>query len=193
MTSIQKDKEYRFNTSIYKFPFDIFVSQSWNIEHIDSYTTNALMSSQEQKEWIDNALKEINEIPDKNSTKSRIDAFYKDGNYKEVIPLIQELVEEDADEDQKNSIGNLTLLDEKTNKSYGNSLFCQKNRIIRERITRGTFVPASTSMVFNKDFDTSTNRNFFKWGADDKKAYHDYIFNELKTFLTFDEKDIQLL
>lgn len=48
-------------------------------------------------------------------------------------------------------------------------------------------------MVFNKDFDTSTNRNFFKWGADDKKAYHDYIFNELKTFLTFDEKDIQLL
>ena len=193
LTSIQKDKEYRFNTSIYKFPFDIFVSQSWNIEHIDSYTTNALMSSQEQKEWIDNALKEINEIPDKNSTKSRIDAFYKDGNYKEVIPLIQELVEEDADEDQKNSIGNLTLLDEKTNKSYGNSLFCQKNRIIRERITRGTFVPASTSMVFNKDFDTSTNRNFFKWGADDKKAYHDYIFNELKTFLTFDEKDIQLL
>ena len=166
------------------------MSQSWNIEHIDSYTTNALMSSQEQKEWIDNALKEINEIPDKNSTKSRIEAFYKDGNYKEVIPLIQELVEEDADEDQKNSIGNLTLLDEKTNKSYGNSLFCQKNRIIRERITRGTFVPASTSMVFNKDFDTSTNRNFFKWGADDKKAYHDYIFNELKTFLTFDEKDI---
>lgn len=193
LTSIQKEKDYSFNTSIYKFPFDIFVSQSWNIEHIDSYTTNALMSSQEQKEWIDNALKEINEIPDKNSTKSRIDAFYKDGNYKEIIPLIQELVEEDADEDQKNSIGNLTLLDEKTNKSYGNSLFCQKNRIIRERITRGTFVPASTSMVFNKDFDTSTNRNFFKWGADDKKAYHDYIFNELKTFLTFDEKDIQLL
>ena len=82
----------------------------------------------------------------------------------------KEIVEEDADEDQKNSIGNLTLLDERTNKSYGNSLFCQKNRIIRERITRGTFVPASTSMVFNKDFDTSTNRNFFKWGADDKRG-----------------------
>ena len=29
--------------------------------------------------------------------------------------------------------------------------------------------------------------------AQNKKAYHDYIFNELKTFLTFDEKDIQLL
>lgn len=193
LTSLQKDKDLSFNTSIYKFPFDIFVSQNWNIEHIDSYTTNALKSAQEQKEWIDNALKEINEIPDKNSTKSRIESFYQDGKYKEIIPLIQELVEEDADEDQKNSIGNLTLLDEKTNKSYGNSLFCQKNRIIRERITRGTFVPASTSMVFNKDFDTSTNRNFFKWGADDKKAYHDYIFNELKPFLTFDEKDIQLL
>lgn len=193
LASIQKDKDYSFNTSIYKFPFDIFVSQSWNIEHIDSFTTNLLKSSQEKKDWIDNALKEIAEIPDKNGTKLRIETLYQTGNYQDIIPLIQEIVEEDADEDQKNSIGNLTLLDEKTNKSYGNRLFCQKNRIIRERITRGTFVPASTSMVFNKDFDTSTNRNFFKWGADDKKAYHDYIFNELKPFLTFDEKDIQLL
>lgn len=193
LSSIQKDKDYSFNASIYKFPFDIFVSQNWNIEHIDSYTTNALMSSDEQKAWVDNAMKEIRDVPDKNGTKLRIDALYQSGKYKEIIPLIQEIVEEDADEDQKNGIGNLTLLDEKTNKSYGNSLFCQKNRIIRERITRGTFVPASTSMVFNKDFDTSTNRNFFKWGADDKRAYHNYVFNELKPFLTFDEKDIQLL
>lgn len=193
LSSIQKDKDYSFNASIYKFPFDIFVSQNWNIEHIDSYTTNTLMSSEEQKAWVDNAMKEIRDVPDKNGTKLRIDALYQSGKYKEIIPLIQEIVEEDADEEQKNGIGNLTLLDEKTNKSYGNSLFCQKNRIIRERITRGTFVPASTSMVFNKDFDTSTNRNFFKWGADDKRAYHNYVFNELKPFLTFDEKNIQLL
>lgn len=193
LSSIQKDKDYSFNASIYKFPFDIFVSQNWNIEHIDSYTTNTLMSSEEQKAWVDNAMKEIRDVPDKNGTKLRIDALYQSGKYKEIIPLIQEIVEEDADEEQKNGIGNLTLLDEKTNKSYGNSLFCQKNRIIRERITRGTFVPASTSMVFNKDFDTSTNRNFFKWGADDKRAYHNYVYNELKPFLTFDEKDIQLL
>ena len=192
-------QEYRINAQYGKdnwailFPFDVFVSQNWNIEHIDSYTTNALMSSQEQKDWVDNAMKEIRDVPDKNGTKQRIDAFYQLEKYKEIIPLIQEIVEEDADEDQKNSIGNLTLLDEKTNKSYGNSLFCQKNRIIQERITRGTFVPTSTSMVFNKAFDTSTNKNFFKWGADDKRAYHNYIFNELKTFLTFNEKDIQLL
>ncbi len=193
LSSIQKDKDFTFNASIYKFPFDVFVSQNWNIEHIDSYTTNALMSSQEQKDWVDNAMKEIRDVPDKNGTKQRIGTLYNLEKYKEIIPLIQEIVEEDADEDQKNSIGNLTLLDEKTNKSYGNSLFCQKNRIIQERITRGTFVPTSTSMVFNKAFDTSTNKNFFKWGADDKRAYHNYIFNELKTFLTFDEKDIQLL
>ncbi|SKC49903.1 Uncharacterized conserved protein, contains ParB-like and HNH nuclease domains [Bacteroidales bacterium WCE2008] len=192
LANLQKVRDISFNGSIYKFPFDIFVSQNWNVEHIDSFTTNSLMSAQEQKEWVDNALIAIQEIKDQAGTKIRIDAHYAKGEYKAIIPLIQEIVEEDADEDQKNSIGNLTLLDEKTNKSYGNALFCQKNKIIRDRIQRGTFVPATTRMVFNKDFDSSATRNFFKWGAEEKAAYQQYIFDELKPFLTFDEKDLQL-
>lgn len=192
MANIQKDRDASFNGSIYKFPFDIFVSQNWNVEHIDSFTTNLLKSAQDQKEWVDNALLAIQEVKDQKGIKHRIDALNAKNDYKQIIPLIQEIVEEDADEDQKNSIGNLTLLDEKTNKSYGNALFCQKNKIIRERIQRGTFVPATTRMVFNKDFDNSTTRNFFKWGADEKAAYQQYIFDELKPFLTYDEKDLQL-
>ena len=192
LETLQMDKDVSFNGSIYKFPFDIFVSQDWNVEHIDSYTTNALKSASEQQIWVDTALLEIKEVKGYASTKDRIDSLYDQGKYKEIIPLIQEIVEEDSDEDQKNGIGNLTLLDEKTNKSYGNSLFCQKNRIIRERIKRGTFVPATTRMVFNKDFDTSATRNFFKWGSEEKAAYQQYIFDELKPFLTYDEKDLQL-
>ncbi len=192
LESLQEQSDYNFNGSIYKFPYDIFVSQEWNVEHIDSYTTNALKRIDEQQNWVDTAILEIKDLHGYQSTKDRIDSLYSQGKYSEIIPLIQEIVEEDSDEDQKNSIGNLTLLDEKTNKSYGNSLFCRKNQIIRERIKRGTFVPATTRMVFNKDFDTSANRNFFKWGAEEKEAYQQYIFDELKTFLTYDEKDLQL-
>lgn len=192
LETLQKEKDVKFNSSIYKFPFDIFVSQEWNVEHIDSYTTNALKSAVEQEKWIKTAIEEIKDIKGYASTKDRIELMLAQGKFKEIIPLIQEIVEEDADEDQKNGIGNLTLLDEKTNKSYGNSLFCQKSRIINERYQHGTFVPDTTRMVFNKEFEPSATRNFFKWGAEEKAAYQDYIFNELKPFLTYDEKDLQL-
>lgn len=29
-------------SSIYKFPFDVLTKQGWDIEHIDSFTTNGL-------------------------------------------------------------------------------------------------------------------------------------------------------
>lgn len=44
--------------------------------------------------------------------------------------------EEELDVDVKNSFGNLTLLDSSTNRSYGNSLFVTKRRIINERVQR---------------------------------------------------------
>ena len=192
LETLQKDKDVKFNSSVYKFPFDIFVSQEWNVEHIDSYTTNALKSAADQEKWVDTAIEEIKDIKGYASTKDRIDLMRTQGKFKEIIPLIQEIVEEDSDEEQKNSIGNLTLLDEQTNKSYGNSLFCQKSRIINQRYQHGTFVPDTTRMVFNKEFEPSATRNFFKWGTEEKAAYHQYIFDELKPFLTYDEKDLQL-
>ena len=42
--------------------------------------------------------------------------------------MIEANKEDDINEEDKNSIGNLTLLDAATNRMYGNSLFCTKRR-----------------------------------------------------------------
>ena len=70
--------------------------------------------------------------------------------------------EVEVDEEIKNSIGNLTLLDAATNRMYGNSLFCTKRRIIIERIKQGVFVPIATQYIFAKFFDQKgTNRSLW--------------------------------
>ena len=48
-----------------RFPFDKFKTESWDIEHIDSFTTNPLKDNEEQKEWVRVALKDLdgNDIP----------------------------------------------------------------------------------------------------------------------------------
>ena len=187
-----KANDEDFNGSIYKFPFDLFVSQDWNVEHIDSYTTNSLKRTEDIKEWVADAVKNIQSFDRFASKKSIIQQYFNDGKYVEIIPLIKEIGEEDADEDTKNSIGNLTLLDATTNKSYGNKLFFMKKAIIKERIRAGIFVPSTTEMVFNKDFEEGGSVNSISWNADDKVRYHNYILKELKSYLTCDEKDLQL-
>ena len=85
-------------------------------------------------------------------------------------------------EDIKNGIGNLTLLDAETNRSYGNSLFCTKRRIIIERIKQGVFVPIATQYIFSKFYDEKgTNRSV--WGKEDMESYQQYIVELLKEYL----------
>ena len=86
------------------------------------------------------------------------------------------------DEEIKNSIGNLTLLDAETNRSYGNSLFCTKRRIIIDRIKQGVFIPAATQYIFSKFYDDKgTNRSI--WANEDMESYHKYIICMLNEYL----------
>ena len=90
--------------------------------------------------------------------------------------------ETEISEDVKNGIGNLTLLDAETNRSYGNSLFCTKRRIIIDRIKQGVFVPIATQYIFSKFYDDKgTNRSV--WSKDDMESYQKYIVNLLDEYL----------
>ncbi|MBK5262418.1 MAG: DUF1524 domain-containing protein, partial [Peptostreptococcaceae bacterium] len=98
---------------------------------------------------------------------------------------ITELVGEDSHESEmKDNIGNLALLDVETNRSYGNSLFIKKRRIIIERDANGEFIPVCTKNVFLKYFDAkgiSPNR----WTENDMKDHQNYMGKTLDVFLTF--------
>ena len=64
---MKKHYEISREFSSYRFPFDVFKSEKWDVEHIDSYTSNALTDIKVQEEWLQITLadlhtKETNEL-----------------------------------------------------------------------------------------------------------------------------------
>ena len=90
----------------------------------------------------------------------------------------------DDDPEDKARIGNLVLLDEKTNKSYGNHVFAVKAAVINERDRLGVFVPICTQWVFGKTIDGCSRNDMLKWTPEDKNRYHDFIKKEIEDFKT---------
>jgi len=170
-----------------KFPFELFKKEKWDVEHIDSYTTNPISDKKTQVEWIKTARVDIGEkIND--LQQDIIDFIDFQNNAKSFEELKMKIIEKakeiSTDEESKNGIGNLTLLDAGTNRSYGNALFPSKRRIIIEKDNEGKFIPLCTKNVFLKYFDKQgTSRT--QWDESDIKNYQNNIGEILNDFLTF--------
>ena len=182
----EQNKKLESESDVYKFPFDVLSAQNWDIEHIDSFHTNALKKEKDKRDWIETAMADRkDELKDDELAvlKQKLDENALD----DVINILKKNAQEvDADEEIKNTIGNLTLLDAATNRMYGNSLFCTKRRIIIERIKQGVFVPIATQYIFAKFFDEKgTNRSL--WTKEDMEAYHKYIYEALKEYIKLEE------
>lgn len=170
------------DSDVYKFPFDVLNTQDWDIEHIDSFHTNALKKDELKKEWIETAMMDRQGFLSEQE-KSDISQMMETKNYDNIIGLLKKNAGEiEADEEMKNSIGNLTLLDAATNRSYGNSLFCTKRRIIIDKIRQGVFVPIATQYIFSKFYD-DRRTNLSAWTKDDMDAYQKYIAETLIEYL----------
>lgn len=171
------------DSDIYKFPFDVLNTQNWDIEHIDSHHTNALKREEDKIEWINTAKDDLADTLTEDEIR-QIDSFVEEKDYSSAMHLLKSKAQEedDVDEEIKNSLGNLTLLDAQTNRSYGNHLFCSKRRIIIERIKQGIFVPIATQYVFSKFFDEKgTNRS--AWTKSDMNKYSAYIIDMLQDYI----------
>lgn len=175
------------NNMIFKFPFKTFKEEEWDVEHIDSHTENPLIDRATQVEWLKTAMVDLAEILEDEILTSRINEFIDNLNSKEPFELIQKEIVKKAGEDfndnnVKNNIGNLTLLDSQTNRSYGNSLFSTKRRIIIEKDSKGTFIPIWTKNLFLKYFETNTSSRT-KWTESDIVKYRNIIATTLINFL----------
>ena len=180
----EQNQKLESESDVYKFPFDVLSAQNWDIEHIDSFHTNAL--KKDKREWIKTAMADRkDELKDDEvaALKQKLDENALD----DAINILKKNAQEvEVDEEIKNTIGNLTLLDAATNRMYGNSLFCTKRRIIIERIKQGVFVPIATQYIFAKFFDEKgTNRSL--WTKEDMEAYHKYIYEALKQYIKLEE------
>ncbi len=79
------------------------------------------------------------------------------------------------------SIGNLTLLLAKINRSYQDEVFFEKRKEILDRDRKGMFIPICTKNVFTKQYSENVS-NMDKWEETDKKNYVDAMWNVLNDF-----------
>lgn len=210
-TIVRQNQNYKSEYEqgiFYKFPFHLFKLEKWDVEHIDSSTTNDETDFDTQKEILLNYFlgvnNEIQEKIKKYITGEREDpSAYED--LKESLKPYGAPEDEALSIEDKNKIWNFTLLDSSTNRSYGNSVFAAKRRIIKgkdlcrlipvPKLSKGkktidcgsttnaksSFVPPVTRNIFMKYYSpviSSTNY----WGLSDAKAYRANIYELLKKF-----------
>lgn len=146
----------------YKFPFHLYKSEGWDVEHIDSNTENQLNDIRSQREWLLNAHfglqgEKFKEIKDK------IENFFKEftgKNYEQNEDQNKQNARNEQFEElrstiddingnirlsqtEKNKIWNFALLDSSTNRSYGNAIFPAKRRVIIGKDQGKRFLPST--------------------------------------------------
>lgn len=189
--SLKESRDLRFTFEY--FPFELLYSQTWHIEHIASHTDNDLKSDKDRMDWIESILEDYGNICSgtihdelealKNNLPDKREKF--DELYNKTIKEIEKAEDiTPLSEDEKNSIGNLVLLDEHTNTSFHNSLFPRKRRIViitsglrnegeSESIIniKSVYVPICTQQVYTKSYNKKSDVKLNSWGKDDCDAY----------------------
>lgn len=162
----------------YRFPFDLFKSEMWDIEHISSQTENTLNDKKSQEEWLDEAL---NALGEKDRQDYLADMHNVEGFQEKRTWIINRVGEDAIDEELKNSIGNLTLLNATINRSYGNNIFPVKRKTIVDRDKDGAFILLCTKNTFLK---YNTDGNNLRWTEEDILRSMNHIVEVLKDYIT---------
>lgn len=187
----RNNSKYQLGT-FYKFPFHLFKLENWDVEHINSSTENPEDDIETQKEWLLNVY-----IISDDDTQQKIKAFFDEKDENKSKDLFEEIKnkfpqKEEWTPEEKNRIWNYTLLDSSTNRSYGNTIFSGKRRIIigkdkgkyiaipilkngkleftKEADANSSFVPPCTKQVFLK-YNTPTTTDGNYWTREDAGAY----------------------
>lgn len=173
------------NNANYRFSFDKFKGEKWDIEHLSPQTKNPLTENKDRLLWLTYASElkssqagwdDIKQRIDKdkatldNNIKSSLKDF--DSLYEDVISLFQ--AHDLASEEEIDKIWNLTLLDASTNRGYGNALFPTKRMKIIEADESMIFVPICTRNMILKYYtkeDDLTAQFKNQWTRQDAEAY----------------------
>lgn len=198
--AIKSNDKYQIGV-FYKFPFHLYKLERWDVEHINSNTTNPETDEETQKEWLVNFYLSADE-----KIQDKINDFFSSKNEKEKLfkGIWEEFSQkEEWSPEEKNKIWNYTLLDSSTNRSYGNAIFSSKRRIIigkdkgkqipipklqdgqlvmsEEKDAPSAFVPPVTKHIFLKYYSSTVGDNNY-WTKEDATAYKNNILETLKEF-----------
>jgi hypothetical protein len=173
-----------------RFQFDSFKNERWDIEHVRSVTSDRPEKYSARMDWLSHCLGFLKSQQGKEKLQKEIEAFkelrQEDATDEVFDPLYGKLLKyfkETADEEADHSIGNLTLLDEHTNRSYKNAVFAVKRQRLLSLDQAGIFVPLCTRNVFLKCYSPQVNNVMF-WSGADRRAYEEAILDTLVGFFT---------
>lgn len=198
-----KDKSQHFM----RFPFDEYRKKDekgkciWDIEHIHSQTDKDITGT-DRMEWIKTMLFYLSGESDEKNFESAINkmtnahdketcqALYtlmlriknKDNVDSEFVAMYNTLrnqYEGDETFEHVHSLGNLTLLDKWTNRSYQNAFFPIKRTIIINNAKNGRFIPLCTQNVFMKAYSKHLG-TLTEWRNQDCEDYLSEIKRVIK-------------
>ena len=178
----------RNTASNLRFQFEGFKTERWDIEHVRSVANPQLSRLTVQREWLAHCLSYLKVATDAPELLAEIEQFMGLSHveatlerfetvYESVLKHFQELDDEEPD----NSIANLVLLDEKTNRSYKNAVFAVKRQRVLALDRDGVFVPLCTRNAFLKCYSSQVEHAMF-WTQADGEGYRMAVIDTLQHF-----------
>lgn len=171
-----------------RFQFDRYKLDSWDIEHIRSVSSDIPQGKEKQKAWLSAVVDYISDT-DRDDIEQQgaddtdeeqlirrdalamVNALSIDNNqFESLFNRVRSYFDSDVEQDMDDSIGNLTLLDSSTNRSYKNAVFPIKRSRIIALDKKATFVPLCTKNVFLKYYSKHVDKMFY-WGAKDSQDH----------------------
>lgn len=180
-----------------RFQFYSFKSERWDIEHIRSVTDDRPERHHARRDWLSNCLEYLESKGTEEELSTTIDSFLElsqtDATNEVFDPLYEKILahfHEETEARAEHGISNLTLLDERTNRSYKNSVFAVKRHRILKLDQAGIFVPLCTRNVFLKCYTPHVDNLMF-WSEDDREGYEETITKALVNFFCGKMEGIQ--
>ena len=167
-----KDKKQYFM----RFPFDEYREKDengnckWDIEHIHSQSDKTIdetwimamltyFTGVQDEHMMLQAISELQNDEEKNYCNNLFNILQRkrkkenvDTDIQSIYQILKKKYESDDKFEDTHSLGNLTLLDKWTNRSYQNAFFPVKRSIIINNSRHGHFVPLCTQNVFLKAY-----------------------------------------
>lgn len=172
-------------TKVSRFPFHVFHTVNWNVEHISPQNPKDKSKLLERLRDLKIEYQEKS-LPDEieklckmlNDSKNNLSALDNDAEY---ISLVNKFVAEGED---VMHLKNLTLLTEHDNKGIGNKFYFDKRNWLNAYQANGSFIPAATINVFSK-WHTHSPNGFMFWDENDQEAYEKAIERTINDFEKF--------
>ena len=187
-TILQANKDKNLKFAYQYFPFELLYSNKWTIEHIYPQTDYEFKTFKEYQNWCETITKVLNI----KTNLDEINASNFEPRQHSVGKILKKLGLNNVVLNNIHSLGNLTLLDDSTNKSYKNLPFGIKRNIIIDKLKENEqFIPPCTLNVFLKVYNNTSNANLLCWTEDDAKSYLDDIKAKLKDYIPKSKGEIE--